>query len=184
MELSILIMHQTDDLFWNNILGMALFMVQSPIHKPSIIQKGKAMRVGAGALAGGLINPVGAVVGATMSAASGGRSKTSSVSNTTQFSRPVEINSQAELKIREISTNRIFTLYIVCNSRIDSVLRGFFERSITADMSNQPLIPQKAESPSLQNRDVEELKKFKELLDMGIITQEEFDKKKKDILHL
>lgn len=51
-------------------------------------------------------------------------------------------------------------------------------------MSNQPQIPQKAESPSLQNRDVEELKKFKELLDMRIITQEEFDKKKKDILHL
>ncbi len=28
----------------------------------------------------------------------------------------------------------------------------------------------------------DELKKFKELLDMGIITQEEFDKKKKDLL--
>ena len=30
----------------------------------------------------------------------------------------------------------------------------------------------------------EELKKFKELLDMGIITQEEFDVKKKQILGL
>jgi hypothetical protein len=30
----------------------------------------------------------------------------------------------------------------------------------------------------------EELKKFKELVDMGVITQEEFDKKKKDLLGL
>ena len=30
----------------------------------------------------------------------------------------------------------------------------------------------------------EELKKFKELLDMGIITQEEFDAKKKQLLGL
>ncbi len=30
----------------------------------------------------------------------------------------------------------------------------------------------------------DELKKFKELLDMGIITQEEFDAKKKELLGL
>ena len=31
-------------------------------------------------------------------------------------------------------------------------------------------------------KNIEEMKKYKELLDMGIITQEEFDKKKKDLL--
>ena len=30
----------------------------------------------------------------------------------------------------------------------------------------------------------EEIKKFKELLDLGVITQEEFDKKKKEVLSL
>jgi predicted Zn-dependent peptidase len=34
------------------------------------------------------------------------------------------------------------------------------------------------------NSPAEELKKFKELLDMGIITQEEFDTKKKQLLGL
>ena len=35
-----------------------------------------------------------------------------------------------------------------------------------------------------QNLSVDELKKFKELLDMGVITQEEFDSKKKQLLGL
>ena len=35
-----------------------------------------------------------------------------------------------------------------------------------------------------QTSPAEELKKFKELLDMGIITQEEFDAKKKQLLGL
>lgn len=36
----------------------------------------------------------------------------------------------------------------------------------------------------LQTSPADELKKFKELLDMGIITQEEFDRKKKELLGL
>ena len=37
----------------------------------------------------------------------------------------------------------------------------------------------------MQNIDpVEEIKKYKELLDLGIISQEEFDEKKKDLLGL
>ena len=35
-----------------------------------------------------------------------------------------------------------------------------------------------------QNDPYDELKKIKELLDMGIITQEEFDTKKKELLNL
>ena len=31
---------------------------------------------------------------------------------------------------------------------------------------------------------IEDIKKFKELLDIGVITQEEFDKKKKELLNL
>ena len=34
------------------------------------------------------------------------------------------------------------------------------------------------------DQQIEALKKLKELLDMGILTQEEFDKKKKDIMRL
>ena len=41
---------------------------------------------------------------------------------------------------------------------------------------------QEANTNSLSSAD--ELKKFKELLDMGVITQEEFDAKKKQLLNL
>ena len=38
---------------------------------------------------------------------------------------------------------------------------------------------------SIQKSDpIEEIKKFKDLLDIGVITQEEFDKKKKELLNL
>ncbi len=41
-----------------------------------------------------------------------------------------------------------------------------------------------AQAPSLQTIPAEELKKLKELLDMGVITQEEFEIKKKELLGL
>ena len=46
--------------------------------------------------------------------------------------------------------------------------------SITTQKSN----------PIDKNKAIEEIKQFKELLDVGIITQEEFDAKKKELLGL
>ena len=43
---------------------------------------------------------------------------------------------------------------------------------------------QKANNPQPTTSPADELKKYKELLDMGIITQEEFDAKKKQLLGL
>lgn len=45
-----------------------------------------------------------------------------------------------------------------------------------------PVVPQKESVSSISNAD--EIKKYKELLDLGIITQEEFDVKKKQYLDL
>ena len=46
-------------------------------------------------------------------------------------------------------------------------------------------VEQKEHAKTMQNIDpVEEIKKYKELLDLGIISQEEFDEKKKDLLGL
>lgn len=45
-----------------------------------------------------------------------------------------------------------------------------------------PVVPQKESASSVSNAD--EIKKYKELLDLGIITQEEFDVKKKQYLDL
>ena len=45
-----------------------------------------------------------------------------------------------------------------------------------------PVVPQKESASSVSNAD--EIKKYKELLVLGIITQEEFDVKKKQYLDL
>ena len=56
-------------------------------------------------------------------------------------------------------------------------IKDYIENIILNRSKNQGTVVQQA-SPA------EELKKFKELLDMGVISQEEFDAKKKQILGL
>ena len=73
------------------------------------------------------------------------------------------------------------------------------ENSIMFDLENNNLIEEIVEYIETRKRELsnsqtpqviqeisvaDELKKFKELLDMGIITQEEFDAKKKQLLGL
>ena len=62
-----------------------------------------------------------------------------------------------------------------CNSTKLSILSEDEFKSISAQNN---AVPQSANSPA------DELKKFKELLDMGVISQEEFDEKKKQLLNL
>ena len=56
------------------------------------------------------------------------------------------------------------------------------------DLAKLEIILKKEETVSSQETlikdPIEEVKKLKELLDMGILTQEEFDKKKKELLNL
>ena len=58
--------------------------------------------------------------------------------------------------------------------------------NIIADFDNvlQSLKTPKSAAVIQQSSAADELKKFKELLDMGVITQEEFDAKKKQLLGL
>lgn len=62
-----------------------------------------------------------------------------------------------------------------CNSR---KLRKLSEEEFEREKAAQNTAPTSAPTTSV----ADELKKFKELLDMGIITQEEFDEKKKQLL--
>ena len=55
--------------------------------------------------------------------------------------------------------------------------------SQSASQSTSQAAPQTAREP-IQYDPYEEVKKLKELLDMGIVTEEEFQKKKKDLLGL
>ena len=57
-------------------------------------------------------------------------------------------------------------------------IKNYIQEKIRASKNPHPSITTQALSPA------EELKKFKELLDVGILTQEEFDAKKKQLLGL
>ena len=72
-----------------------------------------------------------------------------------------------------------FTFEEAMNYQIDEVA-DYIRKKIeeAKQQKNAPVVVAGAVSPA------EELKKFKELLDMGIITQEEFDAKKKQLLGL
>jgi len=64
-----------------------------------------------------------------------------------------------------------------CNSRnVRKLSEEEFERENAAQSSTMPATPAASTA--------DELKKFKELLDMGVISQEEFDAKKKQLLGL
>lgn len=146
-------------------------------------KKGKSGKMAAGAIIGTVIMPgIGTAVGAAIGA--GGKSKqtttgnsasaTHSNSNSQQVSRNIEQNTTAIIRLKRLSDNTIHSLTIVCNTGIDTQIRCFNiqeERSI-ADASAEA-----AES-------LKGIKALKELLDMGAITQEEFDAKKNQLLNL
>ncbi len=74
----------------------------------------------------------------------------------------------------------------MCAASLDQVIReykyGSEEKSGGTASEAGPL--QSASSAPDYSDAVEQVKKFKELLDMGILTQEEFDKKKRELLQL
>ncbi len=77
------------------------------------------------------------------------------------------------------NTNEIPSLPSLPDSSINN--------NITAENSspvNSASETQNSPSPKTDNSDLEQIKRLKELLDMGAITQEEFEQKKKEILKL
>ena len=82
--------------------------------------------------------------------------------------------------LQTVSYNPLFS-FVVLLIQLEEIY-NFIERRISeekqAKRAPAGTVIQQATSPA------EELKKMKELLDMGIITQEEFDAKKKQLLGL
>ncbi len=67
--------------------------------------------------------------------------------------------------------------------RFDDLEAAHKMQRMIADLQNAPAQPQ-APPPAEPSSVADEIKKFKDLLDMGAITQEEFDAKKKQLLGL
>ena len=91
-----------------------------------------------------------------------------------QFSVLGEVGSKGGALAASYDENTVF--FKKKNAKVAENIRAFLEEKII-NKSNKTQIVQTAS-------DADELKKFKELLDSGIITQEEFDAKKKQLLGL
>lgn len=157
------------------------------------IKKGKAGKIGVGAVAGTLLAPgIGTAVGAAMGA--GSKGKKNIQSNTTSVSQQLEIPTPATLKLKNMGTGEIFGLTFNCTTQLDAKIRAFnfdTEASSIPDPTPEPLPEWHApgEDPAPQvsapsTDPYEEVKKLKELLDMDVITREEFDIKKKQLLNI
>ena len=128
---------------------------------------------GTGALVGTLIAPgVGTAVGALVG--TGNKEGKSNV-QTIEKSETFEVPTLATMTIRHVESGE--TAFIQVEGMEDTIkpFKAFAEA----------VMAMKGAAPQVQAQDpYEEVKKAKELLDMGIITQDEFNQKKKELLGL
>ena len=125
-----------------------------------------------GAVVGTAIAPgVGTIVGAAVGTGkkTKGKNNSTTTGTATTTSDNIEVDSYASMKMRNVETNQINT---IGSSNIDMQLKSF-NISQSSDT---------AANVRNQKTSVELLKDYKELLDSGIITQEEFDQKKIELL--
>ncbi len=138
------------------------------------VTKGKSGRMATGAIIGTAIFPgVGTAVGAAIGAGGKKKKSTNSLSNTNSVQRQTEILTPATLKFRNIDTNALVSIVIGCNTLIDSQIKGF---QIQQEQSVHEI--SKDTTDALKG-----IKALKELLDMGAITEEEFEQKKQQLLN-
>ena len=116
----------------------------------------------------------GAVAGAAIGTGkkTKGKNNSTTTGTTTTTSDNIEVDSYASMKMRNVETNQVNTIGFYCSSNIDMQLKSF-NISKSSDA---------VENVRNQKTSVELLKDYKELLDSGIITQEEFNQKKTELL--
>ena len=91
-----------------------------------------------------------------------------------QFSVAGEVGSKGGAFAAGYDENTVF--FKKKNLKVAENIRAFLEEKILHKSSSSPILQHLSSA--------EEIKKMKELLDIGIITQEEFDAKKKQLLGL
>ena len=171
-------LYELIDYSWN---GPQYNTVTNSVKTGTHIKKGKSGKIGVGAVVGTVVaGPVGTAVGAAMGA--GSKGTTNIRENTQSISNQVEINTPATLKFRNITTGENASIVIACNSLIDSQIKCFTLANSTENYINTPQLETAANQSGIDV--VEEIRRFKELADSGIITQEEFELKKKQLLNL
>lgn len=154
--------------------------------------EGRTKRTGrlTGAVVGTLIAPgPGTLIGAM---AGTGNKKTKGVVKhrgsdlTTQTTQEVttELPTTASMQLKHTTTGEVIYISFACNEAINQEV----QRILAVCSSYRPE-PPRIETPVVQELaapadPIEQMKKYKELLDLGIISEEEFSKKKKELLSL
>ena len=165
------------DYSWDGPLYGSMTNTQTTgISSSQTVKKGKAGKMTAGAVVGTLLMPgIGTAVGAAIGAGSKGKSTTQGnmSSNSRQMTQHIEQAGTAVLKLRRIDDGMTFPISIACTTEIDAQIRCFQikkEQSVAEVSKNT--------TDALKG-----IKALKELLDMGAISEEEFETKKKQLLN-
>lgn len=97
-------------------------------------------------------------------------------------------NLQIKLNLNNFDNPCVYVNYITRKIKADSQMAKDLIKMCDENLAKLEIILKKEETVTPQESSskdpIEEVKKLKELLDMGILTQEEFDKKKKELLNL
>ncbi|WP_028042119.1 SHOCT domain-containing protein [Candidatus Stoquefichus massiliensis] len=95
-------------------------------------------------------------------------------------------NLQIKLNVNNFDNPCVYVNYITRKIKSDSQMAKDLIKMCDEDLAKLEIILKKDEpvEKKVTNDPIEEVKKLKELLDMGILSQEEFDKKKKELLNL
>ncbi len=156
--------------------------------------KSKEKRKGGlgGAVVGTLIFPgVGTAIGYAMASKKKGKNK--GRVNTTAVEGQEETDSIARITLQNINNGEQLSIGIKCNTKIDIDLDRFdwtdteepepvpAEAGATTSTDN---IPAEVSADSGEMDKIRVLKEYKALMDAGILTQEEFEAKKKELLGL
>lgn len=148
--------------------------------------KGKQKRTGRvlGAAIGTVLLPgPGTIIGAmhgTGNKKTKGKNKERSISKTSKE----EIGTPAVLELQNLETNEIISVNFICTSKLASQINNILAADyIDDDYDEDDYYIENEENDNISSP-YDELKQLKELLDMGIITQEEFNQKKKELLDL
>lgn len=142
------------------------------------VSKGKDKTKRKGGLGGALIGTalmpgVGTAIGYMASSRKETKSKGNSKVNTVASEEDVEVPGNAKMTLRNIGTGATFVIGFSCDTALDGEIVNF----------NVPRVMGAGEAEQKKSN-VQLLKEYKDLLDMGVITQEEFDQKKHEILGL
>ena len=131
-----------------------------------------------GAVIGTVILPgAGTVLGALHG--TGKKTVGTNQQNTVSYAEDVELSSQANLMVKNVESGISTKMTFMCDSALANRISSF----VSEEKPKLPPIPSTIDVEEKEDP-YEELKKLKELLDLGIISEDEFNQKKKELLDL